>query len=342
MISKNPLQSSLTQSAYKVMDNLFKDYQKENPSFKYQLSYGTNYDTNCPDDTFSISMELGTINRVPAHYTDMPTGEEILFAGTTQISLSIVNPVAVSYLDELPLTYNTTDNEITDNLYDQSEQNGLQTNNDAILDEESSLKIQDTVRLLEGLSLFIYRKDLSSNNFKFTFLSDLPLITGEFERGKFRLTEALFITCKFQNDSVFNISSGENVKLLFNFGDTNSPDWKEYYGLFDFTFSYGAVDKNYPLANRVAIQNNINQMELKLTISSPAITNVGANKEILDRIYSLDISLLQNVEIMFTEDNGITWKHTRVNITSLDYPRNINSFGTHVYVLHILDKIEQL
>lgn len=337
----NPFISSLSDSIYDCVDLLLKQYQDLNPSFKYNLSFATNYDTDVPEDVFDIVLQIGTIDRVPAHYSRVDNVEDLIFAGITDISLSVLNPVSIRYTDNVDLTF-IQNKTLSNNFKDQSMTNVGESADAPIIDEETLNKIEDTVRLLEGLSTFMYRKSIIINGFEFTIMTDLPQVTGELDYSVYRITEEIYAGVKFQKLGKFNISSGENIQLFFNFGTEANPDWQEFYALNDFLFSYGMIDVKYPVSPKALVQDANNQLQLQLTISAPAITNVGANKTLVDLLEAGQLYKTNYIPMKYTEDNGKTWKQTIVNINSLDYPRNINAFGTHIYTLFILNPITKV
>ena len=100
----NTLITSLSESIYDCVNLMLKEYQDLNPSFKYKLSFATNYDTEVQEDVFDIVLQIGTIDRVPAHYSKIGEKSELIFAGITDIALSILNPVSLKYTHNLPLT----------------------------------------------------------------------------------------------------------------------------------------------------------------------------------------------------------------------------------------------
>ena len=337
----NTLITSLSESIYDCVDKLLEEYQSLNPSFKYKLSFATNYDTDCEEDVFDIVMQLGTIERVPAHFSTVGEREEMVFAGITDLVLSVLNPISMKYTNNLPLTQ-IQNKTLTDDYSNQSYANVGKSEDFPIVDDETLNKIEDSVRLLEGLSTFMYRKSLIVNDYEFTIMTDLPQVNGEFDYGVYRITEEIYAGIKFQKINDFQISSGENIKLMFDFGTEDKPDWQEFYALNDFLFAYGMTDNKYPVSPKALVQNANNQMQLQLTISAPAFTKIGANKKLIDL---MEAGLLQKtnfIRIKYSEDNGVTWKKTRVNINSLDFPRNINAFGTHIYTLFVLDPIEKV
>ena len=337
----NTLITSLSESLYDCVNALLKEYQELNPSFKYNLSFATNYDTDVPEDVFDIVMQIGSIDRVPAHYINLGEREEMIFAGITDIALSVLNPVSLKYTNNLPLTQ-LQNKTLSNDFTNQSSTNVGQSEDYPELDEETLDKIEDSARLLEGLSTFMYRKSVIVNDYEFTIMTDLPQMSGEFEYGVYRLTEEIFAGVKFQKINDFKITSGENIKLMFNFGTDDNPDWQEFYALNDFLFSYGMTDVKYPVSPKALVQNANNQMQLQLTISAPAITSIGANKKLIELMESGLLQKTNFLNMKYSEDNGKTWKKTRVNINSLDYPRNINAFGTHIYTLFVLDPITKV
>lgn len=340
MYSVNTIISSLSQSIYSTVDKILKEYQALNPRFKYDLRYASNYNEYTDTDTFNIIMQVGTINRLPAHYTDVELDGQTIpclpFAGTVDVALSIINPVAVKYTNDVPFT-TVQETQIDYNLDNQENTNFGENYDLGLLDEMSENKVQDTVRLLEGLSLFLYRKGVKTNNFELTLLPDLPLISGELEVGEFRLVEDLFIACKFQDTSYFDIDSGENTQCYFKL----DGNWEKLYQIVDFSFTYGAVDTDFPVSPKVLTQNIQNQLLIEGSISTPAINNLGANKKIVELFDLGEIEKLQNVEMKFTR-NGKDWKKTKVNIKVLDKPANIDTFGSMVISLRVIDPITNL
>ena len=340
MYTVNTVISSLSQSLYTGVDNILKEYQQLNPSFKYDLRYGSNYDEYTDTDTFNIVMQVGTINRLPAHYTNIEMDGHTIpylpFAGTVDIALSILNPVSVHYTNEVPFN-NIQDAQIDYNLDNQSEENYGENYDVGLLDEVSADKVQSSTRLLEGLSLFMYRKGIRVNNYEFTLLPDLPIITGEVQIGEFRLLEDMFISCKFQDTTYFDIDSGENTEVYFKL----DGNWEKLYQVVDFSFTYGAVDTDFPVSPKVLTQNIQNQLLVEGSISTPAINNLGANKKLVEYFDLGQIEKLQNVEMKFTR-NGKDWKKTKVNIKVLDKPANIDTFGTTIYAIKVVDPITDL
>ena len=162
----------------------------------------------------------------------------------------------------------------------------------------------------------------------------MPVITGQIEIGEYRLVEDLFVSCKFQDVSYFDIDSGENVEVYFKLDD----EWEKMYQVVDFSFTYGAVDTDFPVSPKVLTQNIQNQLLIEGNISTPAISNLGANKKLVDYFDLGQIEKLQNVEMKFTR-NGKDWKKTKVNIKVLDKPSNIDVFGTTIYSLRVIEPI---
>ena len=338
--NENTVISSLQQSAYDALDMMFKEYQSKNPLFKYDFRFGSNYDEYTDTDTFNIVMQTGNINLLPAHYTNIEIDGHsipyIPFAGTVEIALSIINPVSVKTINNVPFAVNQ-EAQIDYNLDNQSNENYGVNYDIELADEISENKIQDTARLLEGLVLFLHRKGIKVNNFEFTFIPDMPLISGELQIGEYRLLEDMFISCKFQDTTYFDIDSGENTEVYFKL----DGNWEKLYQVVDFSFTYGAVDTDFPVSPKVLTQNIQNQLLVEGTISTPAINNLGANKKLVEYFDLAQIEKLQNVEMKFTR-NGKDWKKTKVNIKVLDKPSNIDTFGTTVYSLKVIDPITDL
>lgn len=330
----NPILSSLTQATYDMVNNLLKEYQELNPLFKYKLYYGTNYDELAEEDEFGIFMDIGPIQRIPSHYVNIKNVDSLLFAGTTTLSFNIINPVSTRYTNNVDLTL-IEDKEFTNDFLDQDSSNFGSGLEEEVFDELTLGKIQESIRLLEGLSLYMYRKGIIQNNFEFTLIPDIPVIAGQYEQGLFRLVEEISCDLKFQDKTTFNVISGENCLLYFKLNNK----WEQFYSIIDFSFGFGAVDTTYPKSPFAVTQNIINQGELSLEFSAPAITNIGANKILRDYILSCDLSKIQNLQIKYSEDNGVTWKTTKVNITGFAEPKNINVFTSQVYTLHVLEPI---
>lgn len=339
----NPVISSLQQSICDCVENLLNEYQSIEPDFKYVLSYGSNFDTDCEMDTFNINLAIGSIDRVPTHYTKFRSMDTILFAGNVDVGLSVLCPVALTYKDDVALSTNK-EQELTDNFMNQSDTNIGYYDEQEEIDEISVGKIENTVRLMEGLSMFMYRKNMEVNDFSLTFITDMPLLTGVYENREYRFMEDLFISCKFKQLGVFNLTSGEDIELYFGFKKENGNEltWEKFEALTDFSFSYGGVPLNYPVSPKPFVQTAVNQTDLSLAISCPAITNVGANKRLLDAIEMGKIEDFQSLPLKYSEDCGKTWKQTICSVMSLDYPRNINAFGTNIYNLKILEPIRKV
>lgn len=335
----NPVISSLQQSICDCVETMLEEYKTIEPSFKYVLSYGSNFDTDCEMDTFNINLAIGSIDRIPCHYTKLRNMETILFAGNVDVSLSVLCPVPLTYKNDVEISTNNKQL-ITDDLMNQSDSNIGYYDEEEELDEISVGKIENTVRLMEGLSMFMYRKNMISNDFSLTFLTDMPLLTGVYENREYRFMQDLFISCKFKQLGAFNITSGEDVELYFGFKNNfGEIEWDKFECLTDFSFSFGAVPLNYPLASKSLVQTAINQQDLTLTISCPAITNIGANKKLLECVEKAKIEEYQYLPIRYSEDGGKTFKQTTCSMLSLDYPRNINAFGTNIYNFRVLEPI---
>ena len=335
----NPLISSLSQSICDCVETLLEEFKSIEPSFNYRLSFATDYDDATPNNVFDIVLQIGAIDRLPTHYTKVGEKTSILFAGITDVGLSIVAPIAKTYSNNVQLT-EITQQEISPDFLDTKQSNYLSGDNDFVFDTETLDKIQNTSRLLEALSMFMYRKGMVSNDFELTFTTNIPEITGQLEYGIYRLVEEIYIKCKFQQISDFYVSSGENVMVKFNVGTDENPNWLNYYNIVDFSFGFSAVDQSYPVSPRAIVQNQINQLESKLTISSPAVINIGASKYFSECFEKGQLERLQFITMRYSEDNGKTWKETQVNVNTLEYPRNVDTFGSFVFTLSILKPIE--
>ena len=217
------MNGSIIQSSFNLINTILQEYQVLQPDFKYDLYYGTNFDFDYSfdNDKFSIVMMTGGIEKIPSHFVELEGRQQLLYAGYFDIMLSIVNPISTRYSDELEII-SSYDSQITESSYVQTEQN---TNINSLPEEEAN-KIDKGTRLLEGLSIFLTRKNLNIDNFKFTTIADSPIIEGQYEVGIYRLLTAVGITTKFslQNTLGKSLVSGEDSRLWFKFlGSDGEP-----------------------------------------------------------------------------------------------------------------------
>lgn len=329
----NPVISNLAQSINNCVKLLLNEFQEVEPKFNYKLFYSNDYDYEFDRNTFNIILSVGDVNRIPCHYESVGIDESLLVAGSVDINLSIINPVAKEYKDNIPLSDLKEDQITYDYLDDENNPNTLNYSSEdedgeffGFTDEENA-KVQEGVRILEALSMFMYRRMMKVDDFEFTFNSNIPTITGEMDSLGYRLTEAIYIDCKFQQTTTYRLASGEDVELFIKFND-GLDVFDKAYCLSSFNLNFSTVDDTYPLTPKVMVQNQLNQMSASLDIAFPAIVNIGAQKKLVDYFESANINALQNVVFRYTEDGGKTYKETTGNFSNLSYPRAIDQFGT--------------
>lgn len=302
------IQNSIIQTSFEYIDNILQDYQKLQPEFKYHLTYGTNLNQEFIEDTdyFNIVMFTGSVDKIPSYYNEINGANQLLYAGYFDIALSIINPIPLLYTDGERIV-TIEEPELSDQLYDQGIENNY--SNWQELFDENSKKIEYATRLLEGLSLFLTRRNVTINNFSLTTRADIPIPDGQFEIGFYRLTETLPISVKFVhlNDIGRQIKSGEAYKVWIktksNNNNTEYTDWTEFNNLFEFSLSNTAVDKSFALFGTPTMQAINNQISRTASLSCPEL-EIGACKLLKDLVYSGNLEALENIKLKYFDGNN--------------------------------------
>ena len=338
------IQNSIIQTSFEYIDNILQDYQKLQPEFKYHLNYGTNLNQEFVEDTdyFNIVMFTGSVDKIPSYYNEINGVNQLLYAGYFDIALSIINPIPLLYTDGERIV-TIEEPELSEQLYNQGIENNY--SNWKELFDENSKKIEYATRLLEGLSLFLTRRNVIINNFSLTSRADIPIPDGQFEIGFYRLTETLPISVKFVqlNDIGKLLKSGEDyrvwIKTKSNNNNTEYTDWTEFNNIFEFSLSNTAVDKAFALLGATTMQSMNNQLSRTATISCPEL-EIGACKLLKDLAYNGNLDALQNILVKYYDGNKYylftaTWNWE-------ERPANIDQFNGYSVVFHITSNISEI
>lgn len=338
------IQNSIIQTSFEYIDNILQDYQKLQPEFKYHLTYGTNLNQDFVEDTdyFNIVMFTGSVDKIPSYYNEVNGVNQLLYAGYFDIALSIINPIPLLYTDGERIV-TIEEPELSEQLYDQGIENNY--SNWQELFDENSKKIEYATRLLEGLSLFLTRRNVKINNFDLTTRADIPVPDGQFEVGFYRLTETLPVSVKFVhlNDIGKLIKSGEAYKVWIkaksNNNNTEYTDWIEFNNLFEFELSNVAVDKGFALFNNTTMQSMNNQITRTATLSCPEL-EIGACKLLKDLVYSGNLIALENIKVKYFDG------HKEYEFDAVwnwdERPANIDQFNGFSVVFTVTSDINEV
>jgi hypothetical protein len=337
------IQNSIIQTSFEYIDNILKDYQKLQPEFKYHLNYGTNLNQDFIEDTdhFNIVMFTGSVDKIPSYYNEINGANQLLYAGYFDIALSIINPIPLLYTDGERIV-TIEEPELSDQLYDQELTNNY--SNWSELFEDNSKKIEYATRLLEGLSLFLTRRNVVINNFSLTTRADVPIPDGQFEVGYYRLTETLPVSVKFVhlNDIGRQIKSGEAYKVWIktksNNNNTEYTDWTEFYNIFDFSLSNTAVDKSFALFDNSTMQSINNQLSRSVSISCPEM-EIGACRLLKDLVYSGNLDALQDIQLKYYD--GIKYYTVMCTWNWDERPASIDQFNGFSAVFNVVSDITE-
>ena len=338
------IQNSIIQTSFEYIDNILQDYQKLQPNFKYHLTYGTNLNQEVIEDVdhFNIVMFTGSVDKIPSYYNEINGSNQLLYAGYFDIALSIINPIPLLYTDGDRIV-TVEEPELSEELYNQDINNNY--SNWQELFEENSKKIEYATRLLEGLSLFLTRRNVVVNNFSLTTRADIPIPDGQFEVGFYRLTETLPVSVKFLhlNEIGKKLNSGEDyrvwIKAKSNNNNTEYTDWIEFNNLFDFTIASTAVDKAFGAFNIVTMQSINNQLSRTASVSCPDL-DMGACKLLKDLVYSGNLEALENMKIKYSDGKSTYIADCVWNWE--ERPINIDQFNGFSVVFNIVSNIEKL
>jgi hypothetical protein len=327
----NTVGNNLIQSIYKYFSIILEDYKKQNPSFKYKLYFGSNYDVDTiqNNDEFNIILNTGAVDKIPTHYVDINGVSQLLYGGYLDVTLDIVNPIALEYTSDLEFT-TIKDKQITDNLNVQDEEN-MET--PTMLDQSDVDKIQFGTRLLEGLSLFLTRRNVKINKFDITTRADKPVIMGQFESNVYRLLESMTIMIKFKlnNDIGESLSSGENQRVYLDFGDN---EWLEYYEVFDLNYSDSPDNLEFPKSGKLNIQTIFNHFGKYITLSSPNF-NLGACGKLNTLFKEGNLKKLNSLKLKVVND--LSTDIYEVAVIERGQNENRDRFGSVSFTFRVTD-----
>lgn len=296
------LGSSLLQSVYSFVEQCLIDYKSLQPEFDYVLSFGTNLDNEqvYENDKFNIVLYTGVVDKIPSHFANVNGVNQILFAGYLDITMSIVAPISLQYIDDLKI-YSQKDKEYNDEFFRTAEENYGDSN---ILSPYDENKIQLGTRLLEQLSLFLTRKSMVVNNFKFSIRCDMPVIEGQVELGLYRLVQSLTPMCKFVwlNDLGKSLYSGEETRFFITFQNDSFSGYEtteyEFYNLLEIDEMTNMIKKNYPLYNESTTKALGNHYNRIMEIGSPDF-DLGALSKLTEYKHSGNLKKLQDVKCRY-------------------------------------------
>lgn len=322
--------SSVIQSSYNYFCECLECYQKEQPSFKYTVNYGTNSNEDYAEDTevynFVVYNDIPEL--IPSHWVEIDGETEILYAGYINLAVSFVNPMPMAYNDDFVIE--TIEQEsFIDSTYSQEDYNELS--------DDSNEKIEYGIRLLEGFARFMRRKGIMVDNFKFTSNCDIPSPDGMFENGFYRLTGVLDIQLKFamQNRLGKALVDGEETRLWIKIGNDK---YKEIYNVLDFEPSYATVDKTFPIFGETTTNVVSNQMMRSATLNCPYF-DFGGNKVLNDIIENGNLEGVNNATFVLYD--GKTYKTFEAVPTNISTPYVMDKFNGTTVTLAIKSDIRE-
>lgn len=343
--TENTTNYSLSQSIYNLIENILNEYSVLQPEFKYKLYFGTNIDSEeiVDNDVFSIVLYLGSVEKLPTYYEEINGVYQLLYAGYIDVALSIINPISLEYTEEARIHILNEIN-LNDNfsIQDNSNMNNFEGEN--ILSTNDMTKIEVGTRLLEGLSVFMTRKNVNVDNFKFSIRADNPLITGQFDIGRYRLTENLAFMCKFalQNDLGKSLFDGEELKVwldipvLENGSLVHKGNWTKLYSVLEMSVDSSAVTKDYPIAGSTTIKSIANQMTRICTISAPEL-DLGASKDLKELVLNGELDKLQDIKVKYYD--GKKYRQFNAVVMIDTRPISIDKFSSLSISLNITTDI---
>lgn len=345
MTNNEIIGSSLIQSSFNFINECLKDYQKLQPEFKYKLSFGTNLDNELVEenDIFNIVLYTGAVEKIPSYYTEINGVNQLLYAGYFDMELSIVSPVSLKYSDDFRI-YAEKQKQISDDFRNVDETNFDGFENVDILSDEDRNKIELGTRLLEGLSLFLTQKSKVINNFEFSIRADMPVIDGQFDFGVYRLLQSLTPMCKFVylNDIGKAMYSGEKQRLWCSFYDKDIGDYEtelhEFYNLLEYVEYHNTIKKTFPLFNEPTTKAIGNHYNRYVNVNIPEL-DIGACKVIKEKIYSGDLSSLEDVKFKYY-DGKKYWCYYGI-IDADERPSSIDKFTSRTISITVLSEITE-
>lgn len=324
--------SSIIQSSYNYFCECLKCFAKEQPAFKYSVNYGTNSNEFYAeeDDTFNCVVYNDVPELIPSHWVEVNGNTEILYAGYIRLAVSILNPIPVTYNDDMIIATTET-SQYYDSVYSQDEFN---------ISEEDDHRIQYSIRLLEAFARFMRRKGIVVDNFKFTSQCEIPTPDGVFENSFYRLATTLDITLKFamQNELGKALYDGEELRVWIKSGTSEADKYHEIYNVLDMNMSNRTTDKTFPLFGESTNKTLSNQMMRSATINCPDL-DMGGNRLIKTIIEAGNINKINKCNIVYYD--GKKYKTFDCVPTDTSIPTVIDKFNGISLVLAITSDITE-
>lgn len=325
--------NSIIQSSYNYFCECLDCFAKEQPSFKYNVNFGTNSneDYTEEDDVFNFVVYNDIPELIPSHWVEINGNTEILYAGYINLAVSVLNPIALSYSDSL-IVATTPSPEYIDSVYDQYEDNAIS--------EEDDNKIQYSMRLLEAFARFMRRKGIMVDNFRFTSQCEVPAVDGLFENGAYRLTSVLDISLKFamQNTLGKALYNGEDARVWIKYGNSQSNKYQEIYNVLDINFSNRTTDKTFPLFGESTTKTISNQMIRSCTIDCPDL-DIGGNKIIKQLLELGSLDNINSCSIVYYD--GKMYKTFTCVPTTTSIPVSMDRFNGDTIIFAITSDITE-
>lgn len=323
--------NSIIQTAYTYFCDCLASFKEMQPDFDYTVNYGTNSnDDDILEDKnkFNFVVYTGIPELIPSHWMEINGQSEILYAGSIDIAVSVVNPIPLNYNNDFTLE-RIEGEEYVDSTYSQEDYNEIS--------DEDNNKIDFGIRMLEALSRFLIRKGIVYNGFKLTSDCAVPSPDGLFENGFYRLQTVLDISIKFAmlNALGSSLTSGEDTRLWIKI---QNNDYKEIYNVLDATKKLNAVDKSFPLFSETTLKTKVNQINRIISIDFPQL-DFGGNKAIVDVLDSGDLSAINNMSlVMYDGKKYVSFGVVPVNIET---PYTMNKFNGVSVVFNITTDVTE-
>lgn len=320
--------NSIIQTAYTYICDCLESFKKIQTDFEYTVNYGTNSNDDMSEDMnkFNFVVYTGIPDLIPSHWMEINGESQILYAGTMDLAISVVNPIPMNYNNDFTLT-RIEQEEYVDSTYSQEDYNELS--------DEDNEKIDFGIRMLEALSRYLRRKGVVYNGFKLTSECAVPSPDGLFENGFYRLETVLDITLKFAmlNDLGSSLTSGEDTRLWVK---VKNEKYEEIYNVLDATKKLNGVDKSYPLYDNSTLRTAINQLNRVLSIDFPQL-DFGGNKKIINVLDSGDLDSINNMSIVMYD--GKSYKTFNVVPVSIETPYMMDKFNGVSVVFNVTSDI---
>lgn len=322
--------NSIIQSSYNYFCECLECFAKEQPTFRYNVNFGTNSNEDYSEDvdTFNFVVYNDVPEIIPSHWTEINGCTEILYAGYINLGVSVLNPMALEYNDDFII--NTTISEqYDDTVYSQEEYN---------ISENDDNKIQYGIRLLEAFARFMRRKGITVDNFKFTSQCEIPSPDGVFDAGMYRLATVLDISLKFsmQNELGKSLFDGEELRVWIKSGTSEADKYKEIYNVLEMNMSNRTTDKTFPLFNEATNKTIANQTMRSCTINCPDL-DMGGNKEIKELLHTGQLNKLNSCSLVYYD--GKSYKTFACVPTNTSIPIVMDKFNGITITLAITSDI---